>query len=82
MGNLMNGSMPEWLMGADCKSAGLPTLVQIQFGPISGKGHLCIFKRVEPSEFKKTNTIIPQNTCGCGGMVDTGDLKSPADNTA
>ena len=39
-------------MGADCKSAGLPTLVQIQFGPI-----------------KK---------CGCGGMVATGDLKSPA----
>ena len=28
------GSVPEWLMGADCKSAGLPTLVQIQFGPI------------------------------------------------
>ena len=47
-----NGSMPEWLMGADCKSAGLPTLVQIQFGPIE--------------------------KCGCGGMVDTGDLKSPA----
>lgn len=46
------GSMPEWLMGADCKSAGLPTLVQIQFGPI--------------------------DKCGCGGMVDTGDLKSPA----
>ena len=44
--------MPEWLMGTDCKSVGLPTLVQIQFGPI-----------------KK---------CGCGGMVDTGDLKSPA----
>ena len=44
--------MPEWLMGADCKSAGLPTLVQIQFGPI--------------------------DKCGCGGMVDTGDLKSPA----
>ena len=43
-------------MGADCKSAGLPTLVQIQFGPI-----------------KK---------CGCGGMVDTGDLKSPAAYTA
>ena len=39
-------------MGADCKSAGLPTLVQIQFGPI--------------------------DKCGCGGMVDTGDLKSPA----
>ena len=47
-----NGSMPEWLMGADCKSAGLPTLVQIQFGPIDKRG--------------------------CGGMVDTGDLKSPA----
>ena len=46
------GSVPEWLMGADCKSAGLPTLVQIQFGPIE--------------------------KCGCGGMVDTGDLKSPA----
>ncbi len=46
------GSMPEWLMGADCKSAGLPTLVQIQFGPIDKRG--------------------------CGGMVDTGDLKSPA----
>ena len=44
--------MPEWLMGADCKSAGLPTLVQIQFGPIDKRG--------------------------CGGMVDTGDLKSPA----
>ena len=57
MGNLMNGSMPEWLMGADCKSAGLPTLVQIQFGPI-------------------------EKECGCGGMVDTGDLKSPAANTA
>ena len=39
-------------MGADCKSAGLPTLVQIQFGPIE--------------------------KCGCGGMVDTEDLKSPA----
>ena len=26
------GSMPEWLKGADCKSAGLPTLVQIQLG--------------------------------------------------
>ena len=52
-----NGSMPEWLMGADCKSAGLPTLVQIQFGPI-------------------------EKECGCGGMVDTGDLKSPAANTA
>ena len=25
--------MPEWLKGADCKSAGLPTLVQIQLGP-------------------------------------------------
>ena len=49
--------MPEWLMGADCKSAGLPTLVQIQFGPI-------------------------EKECGCGGMVDTGDLKSPAANTA
>ena len=46
------GAVPEWLMGADCKSAGLPTLVQIQFGPIE--------------------------KCGCGGMVDTGDLKSPA----
>ena len=42
-------------MGADCKSAGLPTLVQIQFGPI-------------------------QRFRGCGGMVDTGDLKSPAGN--
>ena len=29
------GSMPEWLMGADCKSAGLPTLVQIQLGPLA-----------------------------------------------
>ena len=47
-------------MGADCKSAGLPTLVQIQFGPI----YLFIFD------------------CGCGGMVDTGDLKSPAAYTA
>ena len=27
------GSVPEWLMGADCKSAGFPTLVQIQLGP-------------------------------------------------
>ena len=27
------GSMPEWLMGADCKSAGFPTLVRIQLGP-------------------------------------------------
>ena len=27
------GSMPEWLMGADCKSAGYPTLVRIQLGP-------------------------------------------------
>ena len=44
--------MPEWLMGTDCKSVGLPTLVQIQFGPIDKRG--------------------------CGGMVDTGDLKSPA----
>ena len=44
-------------MGADCKSAGLPTLVQIQFGPI-------------------------EKECGCGGMVDTGDLKSPAAYTA
>ena len=26
--------MPEWLKGADCKSAGLPTLVQIQLGLI------------------------------------------------
>ena len=34
VGFRINGSMPEWLMGADCKSAGLPTLVQIQFGPI------------------------------------------------
>lgn len=51
-----SGSMPEWLMGADCKSAGLPTLVQIQFGPIDKRG--------------------------CGGMVDTGDLKSPAAYTA
>ena len=25
--------MPEWLMGADCKSAGYPTLVRIQLGP-------------------------------------------------
>ena len=25
--------MPEWLMGADCKSAGFPTLVRIQLGP-------------------------------------------------
>ena len=41
-------------MGADCKSAGLPTLVQIQFDPSAKK------------------------QCGCGGMVDTGDLKSPA----
>ena len=46
--------MPEWLMGTDCKSVGLPTLVQIQFGPIDKRG--------------------------CGGMVDTGDLKSPAGN--
>ena len=39
-------------MGADCKSAGLPTLVQIQIGPIKKRG--------------------------CGGLGDTGDLKSPA----
>jgi hypothetical protein len=30
-----NGSMAEWLMAADCKSAGRPTLVQIQLGPLS-----------------------------------------------
>ena len=29
--------MPEWLKGADCKSAGLPTLVQIQLGLYSKK---------------------------------------------
>lgn len=44
VGDLMNGSMPEWLMGADCKSAGLPTLVQIQFGPISGKTNFCLLE--------------------------------------
>jgi hypothetical protein len=27
------GSVPEWLMGADCKSAAQATLVQIQPGP-------------------------------------------------
>ena len=25
--------MPEWLKGADCKSAGLPTLVRIRLDP-------------------------------------------------
>ena len=30
---LVFGSVPEWLMGADCKSAGSATLVQIQPGP-------------------------------------------------
>jgi hypothetical protein len=37
--------MPEWLMGADCKSAARATLVQIQLGPftIKPKGILKLF---------------------------------------
>lgn len=32
---LSKGSVPEWLKGADCKSAaGYATLVRIQLGPI------------------------------------------------
>ena len=35
-------------------------------------------------EYTGSNPVRPnlKQSCGCGGMVDTGDLKSPAANTA
>ena len=38
--------MPEWLKGADCKSAGLPTLVQIQLGLIIIEVFLFVLKQI------------------------------------
>jgi hypothetical protein len=55
----MKGSMPEWLMGADCKSAAKATLVQIRLGPFTICPHSSVVEHfIGNEEVMDSNSIV------------------------
>jgi hypothetical protein len=52
------GSMPEWLMGADCKSAARATLVQIQLGPFMKNNASWSFFKAHSNPIRLCSSVV------------------------
>ncbi len=50
--------MPEWLMGADCKSAARATLVQIQLGPFTMISASWSFFRTHSNQTRLCSSVV------------------------
>jgi hypothetical protein len=65
----MDGSMPEWLMGADCKSAGYAYAGSNPARPIHSRGMSFEFSVLKQKllELKIQNS---KSNCPCGSVVE------------
>jgi hypothetical protein len=50
--------MPEWLMGADCKSAARATLVQIQLGPFMKNNASWSFFKAHSNPIRLCSSVV------------------------